>query len=375
MRSVIPRKALLLLFALVVFGLFWADAGRAEVLLRDAAGREVRLAKPAERIVTNESLLLLELALIDRDPVSKLAGWAAPRRLDRGIYARFRQRFPAIDSIPVVGGVVPPNTNIESLLSVDPDLFVVSLWDPGWEEISAGLEAAGVPTIFLDAPGKTTSNPAEAVGFSVELLGKAIGREAQANEFSAYMLSHYRAVVERLSSLKDRPLVLIDAFAGTECCSTPGRGNRLTEYLHLAGAKSVGEDVIPGYDGRVSPEAVIGEEPSVYVGTGGPHLSAQDGLVLGGKINPESARASLQAVLSQGVRRELKAVREGRAYGISHQLSISALSILAFECFAKWTHPVLFADLSPEQTLADINQRFLAVPLEGTFWIELRSKP
>jgi iron complex transport system substrate-binding protein len=372
---VVVTAARFLFFPLLVLTLFWADTGKAEILLRDAAGRQVRLAKPAERIVTNESLLLLELALIERDPVSKIAGWAAPRRLDRGVYESFRQRFPTIDAVPVVGGVVPSNTNLESLLSADPDVFVVSLWDPGWQEIAAGLEAAGVPTIFLDAPGKSARNPAEAIAFSIDLLGKALGREPEADAFSAYMLSHYQAVVDRLASVKKRPLVLMDAFAGTECCSVPGGANRLTDYLTLAGGRSLGADVIPGYEGRLSPEAVIGEDPPVYISTGGPHLAGQGGLVLGGGMDAASARASLQAVLSQGVRKELTAVRGKRAYGISHQLAISALSILAFECFAKWVHPELFADLDPAGTLDEINQRFLAVPLEGTFWIELGETP
>ena len=115
---------------------------------------------------------------------------------------------------------------------------------------------------------------------------------------------------------------------------------------------------------------MIGADPPVYIGTGGPHLAGH-GLVLGGGISAADARASLQAVLSQGIRSQLTAVREKRAHGISHQLAISALSIVAFECFAKWIHPELFADLDARRTLAEINTRFLAVPLTGTFWVDM----
>ena len=47
--------------------------------MQDAADREVRLAAPAKRIVTNELLLFLSLALIDHEPISELSGWVAPR--------------------------------------------------------------------------------------------------------------------------------------------------------------------------------------------------------------------------------------------------------------------------------------------------------
>lgn len=346
----------------------------AEILMRDATGREVRLEAPATRIVTNEPLLLLSLALIDPDPVSKLAGWAAPQRFDLGMYAAFRNRFPAIDEIPVAGAVVPVNVSVESILSADPDLLVVSLWQPGWESAVQLLEAAGVPVIFLDGPENDARGPAEATGFSMRLLGQAIGRQAEADAFSDFVALRYQLVAERLKGVVERPEVLIDAHAGTLCCAIPGDDNRITEMMRLAGGHSIGSDLVPGYDGKVDAEYVLGIDPRVYIGTGGPHLAAQGGLVVGGGVDAATAHASLKSVTERNFLGELNAVRAGRAFGISHQLSISALSVLAFECFAKWSHPELFSDLDPEQTLTEINRRFMAVPLEGTFWIGIEDE-
>lgn len=365
-------QCMLLLVALVsTFGLATPGQASAEIVLSDAAGREVRLARPATHIVTNESLLLISLALIDPDPASRLAGWAAPRRLDRGVLASLRKRFPAIDRIPEVGGVSPANSSAEAILSAKPDLFVVSIWEAGWKDVTDLLTAAGVPVIFLDGPRNDNLDPAEATAFSMELLGKAIGRQAQAEEFAGFVRKRFKAVSDRLKSTRERPRILIDAHAGAVCCSTPGAGNRMTDYVDLAGGRSIGAEV-PGYDGRLSPEYVLSADPDVYVATGGAHLAAQGGLVIGGGIAAENARASLRAVVSSGFRDGLTAVREGRAFAISHQLSISALSFLMFECLAKWLHPDIFADLDPDKTLAEINSRFMAVPLEGTFWIDLK---
>lgn len=38
---------------------------------------------------------------------------------------------------------------------------------------------------------------------------------------------------------------------------------------------------------------------------------------------------------------------------------------------AKWIHPERFGDTDPAETLAEIDRRFLAVPLTGAMWIDL----
>ncbi len=360
--------AALFLLAFGALSLLSTSPAHAEIRFTDAAGREVRLAKPAERIATNESLLVLSLALIEPDPISRIAGWAAPQRIDRGFYNDLKQRFPAIDAIPVAGGVVASKTSPEAILAIRPDVYVVSIWDHGWMEIAATLESAGVPVVFLDGPQNLGDGPADTTIFSLELLGKVIGREAEAQTFGEFLRPLYQRITERTKGIA-RKSVLVDAHAGAICCSTPGRENRMTDYLRLAGGESIGADM-PGYDGRLSAEFVLEKDPDVYIATGGPHLAAQGGLVLGGDVGAEAASQSFAGVASNDVRANLTAVREGRAHALSHQLSISVLNILVFECYAKWIHPELFRDIDPTATLAEINRRFLTVPLKGTFWLD-----
>lgn len=361
-------------FGLMIAAAAWPVNAKADIVLTDAMGREVRLAKPAQRIVTNESLLLYALALIDQDPVARIAGWAAPHRIDRGVYAAFQKKFPAIDGIPEVGAVVPANVSVESLLSVDPDLLVVSIWQADWDAIAQRLAAVGVPVIFLDGPVDAAGSPAEATVFSIKLLGRAIGRMESAEAFSDLVLSRYRFVTERLAA-QSRPNVLVDVHAGSLCCYTPGANNRITQNIELAGAHNIGADVVSGYDGQFSSEYALGIDPPLYIATGSPHLSVQGGLVVGAGVDEATARASLRAVTSRHFLDALTAVKEGRAYGISHQLLISTLGVVAFECIAKWAHPEIFADLDPAATLAEINDRFLAVPIEGTLWVGLTNNP
>jgi len=39
---------------------------------------------------------------------------------------------------------------------------------------------------------------------------------------------------------------------------------------------------------------------------------------------------------------------------------------------ARWFHPERCADLDPGATMAELNAEFLAVPMEGTYWTDLR---
>jgi len=369
-RTGLPAAFFRILVVLLLLATLEAAPAQAQIVLSDAAGRTVTLAKPARRIVTNESLILLSLALVDADPVARFAGWAAPQRIDRGMYEAYRRRFPAIDRVPTVGSVLPAKTSVEAVLSVKPDLFVVSIWETGWAEVATTLEAAGVPVLFLDGPVNDGKGPGETTAFSVELLAEAVGQAEEGKSFGDFVRARYKRITDRTAGLEPVS-VLLDAHAGATCCATPGKGNRITEYLRFAGGRNIGAD-LPGYDGLLSSEYVLDADPTVYIATGGPHLAAQGGLVLGGGVSVAAAQTSLAAIFASDMRNALTAVREGRAHAVSHQLSISVLNILIFECFAKWMHPAIFVDVDPAQTLAEINKRFLAVPLEGTFWVDFQ---
>lgn len=361
------RSWLGLLLAAVTF--IFASSASAEVVVHDALGREVKLRNAAQRIVVNDSLILYSLALIDPDPVSRLAGWGTPGRIDGGVYAAFRKRFPEIDAIPDIGGVVAGKISVEAIIGMKPDVFIVGLWQAGWDVLVEQLAAADIPVIFLDGPRVDKLSPPDATAFSVRLLGQIIGKESKAREYAAFVKARYSRVDERLSDLTKPKSVLIDVQAGSLCCYTAGASNRMTQYLELAGGHSIGADAASGYDTRINIEYVLGADPDIYIATGMPRLADRGGMAMGGGISAGTAISSLRAVTNRNHLDSLTAVQKGKVFAVSHQIAISALNIIVFECFAKWLHPDEMSDIDPEMTLAEINQHFFAVPLEGTFWI------
>ncbi|MGR7997865.1 hypothetical protein [Xanthobacter sp. ZOL 2024] len=63
-------------------------------------------------------------------------------------------------------------------------------------------------------------------------------------------------------------------------------------------------------------------------------------------------------------------MRDGKAGGVWLFFFDNPLFFLGIEEIAKMLHPEQMADIDPAQTLAELNTRFLAFPLDGTFAIE-----
>ena len=67
----------------------------------------------------------------------------------------------------------------------------------------------------------------------------------------------------------------------------------------------------------------------------------------------------------------LGAVKQGRAHALWHAFNDSPTHLMAIEAMARWFHPEATAGIDPAGTLAAMNQRFAAVPMQGTYWTDL----
>ncbi|MDP0926633.1 ABC transporter substrate-binding protein [Paracoccus onubensis] len=369
------RAGGIIFIAALAFTLLLAATARAEITLTDATGRKVVLDQPASHIGINEADLILSLMLLTDDPVAPIAVWGSAQRLDPGIKAALRAKFPQIDQIPEAGSATPSDFSVEGVVAQAPDLYVIRIFDPMWEPVRKRLEAAGIPVIYLDSPDLQVAAPEDRVIFSLTLLGDAIGQGQRAREYAEFIAPRYAQVARLVADAPARPPVLVDGHATPDCCWVPGAGNRLGDLVDFAGGQIVGSELVSDYAGQIAAEHILAADPQVLIATGGPHLQVSHGLVLGVGRDEDSAQASLDSVLATGIRPELSAVREGRAHGILHLLTISPFEVLAVETFARWIHPEAADDIDPAETLAEMNQRFLPVPLEGTFWVDQQAAP
>lgn len=369
-------RAFLALLMLSILLIPWAGARADPITVTDIRGRTVTLPHPARRVAIDDSRFLIAMALIDPDPVARLAAWPKDTaRIGPRIYDQYRHRFPALDTVPLVSSSQDP-FQLEPLIAAAPDVALFTAGHLGGgasgptDEQVAQLQAAGIAVVFLDF----AIHPFEDLSRSMRILGRLLGREAAADAFADFRDAHLRTIAERLKSAtgEGAPSVLFEAHAGMTdgCCLSPGRAG-IGEYIRFAGGRNIGADVLPGAAGRLNLEYVIERNPDVYIATGGPHLEKVGGLVLGPGYDAATARAALARMAARPGLAQVQAVRDGRVYGVAHQLFNSPLDLIAIEALARWLHPALFADLDPEKTLETFNQRFLPVPLEGTQWVAL----
>ena len=338
---------------------------------RDIAGKPIIGAGPFTRIAIDDSRYLVALGLIHPEPASLLVAWPQDvNRLGEETYQQFLAQSPGLAQLPKVASSAG-NFDAEALLAAAPDLALLSLESGITDAQRAQLEGAGITVVVVDF----FVNPFENLEPSLRLLGQLTGREQQAEEFLAFRAEHMKVIADRVATLPtdDRPSVFLEPHAGmsADCCNSPGRGN-IGDYLAFVGGRNIGAEVITQASGKLNLEYVIAQDPQVYIATGGPHLAQAGGLVVGPGFTAAQAQAALAKVSARPGISGLTAVREGRTHGFSHQLINSPLDVVAVETFARWIHPKLFADLTPEDTLAEINTRFLAVPYEGTWWVDAK---
>ena len=358
------RGCRLFLGLALLLGLLAARPAGAEVAVTDDAGREVRLMAPAARIVLTDGMGFIALALIDPDPAARLAGWNAAR-LDAGARAAFDRALPGLAAVPDIGDPAVRGS-VEALIALSPDLVVL---DPFYDRGSpalALLEAAGIPVAVL---ALTPTLRAAEPHAGLRRLGALIGRGAEAAAYADFADARLRELARRVEGAA-RPPVLLEAHAGRgPCCLSPGAGEGIGDFVALAGGENIGAALIPGMAGMLSAEYVLSRGPEVYIGTGGAYLAGA-GLVVGPGAGAEEARDGLRRAAARTGIAGTPAAATGRLHGLWHGLAISAINVVAIEAMARWIHPELFADIDPAATMAEINRRFLAAPLEGALWVD-----
>jgi iron complex transport system substrate-binding protein len=363
-----PVMAGLLLLAAAV-----TPAAAGPVTVTDITGRIVTLPQPAQRMILAEGRQILGLSLLSPDPVSLIAGWLGDfRRNDSESYALYRAKFPAIDAIPVLGMGNDGSFSVEKAIAIKPDVAVLGTsFAPGGRgnDVARQLEAAGIPVVFTDF----FVNPFDNTIPSMRLLGRITGRDRQAEDYIAFYEAHMKRIADRMpKDAMKRPSILFETHANpNDCCHAPGAGN-IGRFISFAGGDSISAEVSRGPTAQLGLEYVIAKNPEIYVGTGGAHLKATGGLVIGPGFDADAIQQRLAAVVARPGFAELRAVREKRVHGLFHNIMSTPLNLLATEALARWINPVAMKDVDPDATMAEINARFLAVPMKGIYWADLK---
>lgn len=221
------------------------------VTLADAGGRQVRLAGPAQRVIS----------LIPSATETLIALGATDRVAGRTRY----DVAPEVARVPSVGGGLDPS--VEAIVALHPDLVLA------WEndkrrEVPNKLAALGVPVFTLRTEDTTD------VFRNIADLGRLTGRDSAARALAAGLRGDLAEVARSVAGLP-RPRVFYVVF--NDPPMTAGPGTFITQLVGVAGGQTIFPDVRQPWP-TVAMEEIVRRAPDLVVVPQGDQTNALEQL-------------------------------------------------------------------------------------------------
>jgi len=280
----------------------------------DDMGASLALAKKPQKIVsvtlpTDEILL----ALVQKSRIAAVTGFSE----DASVSNVASQVF----DVPVK----LPQLNVETIVSLKPDLVFVADWT---EPASvAQLRNAGL-TVYLFKSPLTVRE----IEDRISRIGTAVGEEETAKRLVQWMDGRLAAVAKSLTALAPaRQLTVMDYNTwGTSM----GRGSSWDEIVRLAGLRNAVADLKADQYGSVpvSKEKILLLDPDILM---------VPAWVYG---DPAGSETFYKSVLEDPALRSLKAVKTGRVHRMAENVktATSQYIVFAVEDLARYAYPDMF---------------------------------
>jgi len=353
-------------------------AKTAAIEFTDCAGQNIKLEQPLEHVVVQTSgsggAFMTMSALLGKDVYKYISG------IDEGLennrqdmWQQFNKTVPELASIPKIGSL-GKDFDTEGILNSNCDGLIVNTGNKEAvdAEVKEKFDKAGIPIIYIELHDETEENHVK----TVEILGKAFGKEDRAKEIIDFYTSHRHGVEDKVADIiksKERPNLYIEV--GME--GPAGYGNSYSNnYMwgsiaYVAGGNSIAEGVVPesGY-GPIEAEYLLEKDPDKIVLTGSYWPKVADSIRLGFDSNEEETRKLVDAYLQRPGWSDLSAVKNGEIYLCHHGLAREVYDVACFEFFAKLLWPDEFKDVDPTATLKEYYEKFLPYEFAGTWFYE-----
>lgn len=214
----------------------------AEVVVTDDAGRELRLAQPAQRIVS----------LAPHVTELLFAAGAGKQVVGAVAYSDYPE---AARALPRVGGY--GHINMEAVAALRPDLVVA--WETGNRDAHVDkLAALGIP-VYVNEP-----RDFDDVARSLENLGRVAGTEAAGQAAADAFEARKSALAARYAG---RPKVRMFYQVWDQPLMTINDEHLISDAIRLCGGENVfGE--LSQLAPRISVESVLAADPEVIVASG-----------------------------------------------------------------------------------------------------------
>jgi len=201
----------------------------------DMVWREVTFNEPADKIVV----------LTASDCEILFALGAGEAVIGRGTYCDYPQEALAVTEVN--SGY---ETNVEQIIALEPQVIITSKMDQSEEQIEL-FENAGIDVIVTDA------QTIEGTYRCIELIGKVVGKEAEAEKVINEMVDKFVNLAAKAD--ENKGTVYFEASPLMYDLWTTGEGTFMNELANMLGITNIFNDV-EGW-AKVSEEQVIERDP------------------------------------------------------------------------------------------------------------------
>jgi len=202
-----------------------ANSTEAELVATDSRGKEIKLTKPAQRVVALYESLVDDVFMLDAQ--DKLVGIPQQIYLNKDTYAflstmdtRFANKEIAT---PTFGG---GSSNVEAIVGLEPDLVITFDQDA---EAVAQLENLGI-TVFTIS----TENISEIIR-ELKGIGTLLGKKERAEKIATYV----EGEIAKMETTKiENKKKVYYAWSKGRILSTSGKGTLMDMAITLSGAQN-----------------------------------------------------------------------------------------------------------------------------------------
>jgi iron complex transport system substrate-binding protein len=216
----------------------------APIKLVDGLKREVKLDKPAQRI----------LSIAPSNTELLFAVGAGAQVVGREELSDYPEAARKVESIGSVYGKI----NTEAIVALKPDLVLAAEINPP-EQVKS-LEDLGLTVYYL-------SNPTDFDGLyeNLKIVGALTGHTAESDQLHRSIAARYKAVTEKIAVSSGKPKVFyeIDATDPTKPFTT-GPGTFIDRLIDLAGGYNIGRALKDQF-AAISSEELIKQDPDLII--------------------------------------------------------------------------------------------------------------
>jgi len=343
-----------------------AGQALAEIKVTDVKGREVTLAKPAERVVLGfyyeDYLAVAGPDAIDKVVALSLSTWKDWRPSQ---FAAYEKALPKLASIPDVGNTEDGTFSVEKVIAAKPDLLILAAWS--YDALGEGtkeIEAAGIPIVTLDYNAQTVENHV----LSTEVLGKVMGTEDRAHKLA----ENYRAAMQDIDTrinkagVSSKKVYIELAQKGPMEVGNSYGDSMWGALVDKLGGINIAKGQIGNW-GPLSPEYVLSQKPDLIFLAGSEWLNKPQAVSVGFAADPALARERMGAYLTRPGWSDLPAVRNGGVHAIYHGGARTLSDYVYAQYISKQLYPDAFKDVDPAENIRRYYETWLPIKADGVF--------